>query len=101
MSKEVSKEEAKKLFLSQVRNICAYWSSDQICGDVKDRCEGVAFSIMNIFDGACGGFPCAVDLVLRPHPDDKKYNIENNEDYIVDGMVINDGCHLHSDLINE
>lgn len=92
--KPKSKEEMLKTFIEQVDSIAWYWSQLEGKTD-RERCDGVAFSIMNIFDGTCGGFPCAVDLVLRPHPDDKAYCVENEESYVEDGMVINDEACLH------
>lgn len=93
MAEAKSKSEMLEAFTQQVSNITSYWAGLDISD--KEKCEGVAFSIMNIFDGACGGFPAAIDLVLRPHPDDKQYNIENGDDYVVDGMCINEKVYLH------
>jgi hypothetical protein len=94
-----TKQEMLEVFTGQVEVITRYWAGLDISD--KEKCEGVAFSIMNIFDGTCGGFPCAVDLVLRPHPDDKQYYIDNNEPYIDDGMTINDEVQLHELLVRK
>jgi hypothetical protein len=94
MSKAITKEEARDIFIDQCRVIIDYWASQNDNTD-KEKIEGAVFSIMNIFDGSCGGFPAAIDLVLRPHEDDKQYNIDNGDNWIVDGQVINDDCHLH------
>lgn len=99
MSNPKSKDEMLKTFVAQVNCITHYWSKLDISDN--EKCEGVAFSMMNIFDGTCGGFPCAVDLVLRPHPEDKQYNIDNEDDYVVDGMCINDEVHLHELLVSK
>ena len=93
MSKSRSKEDMRDVFLSQVNCITHYWST--VDASERKKLDGVAFSIMNIFDGTCGGFPCAVDLVLRPHEDDKQFNIDEGEDYVEDGMCINDDVCLH------
>lgn len=58
-------------------------------------CDGVVFSILNIIDGMSGGFPCAIDLAMSPHPDDKDYYIGNEEQWIEQGQVINDDVMLH------
>lgn len=96
---ETSKEKAREMFLDQVRFLCHYWADQN--GGKLEACEGLAFSIMNIFDGSSGGFPAAIDLVLRPHPDDKDFNIGEGEDWIVDGQVINDDCHLHEMVLRK
>lgn len=78
MSESKSKEEMLDAFTSQVQMIAEHWATRGGLSD-KEKCEGVAFSIMNIFDGTCGGFPCAIDLVLRPHPDERGVSIEIQE----------------------
>lgn len=93
ISRANTEQEMRDAFMSQVKCIARYWSKVE-CSE-KERCEGVAFSIMNIFDGTFGGFPAAIDLVLRPHPEDKQYNIDNGDDYVVDGMCINNNVYLH------
>lgn len=91
MSRELTPEEVRNQFLEHVRNVVDYWASldNQTA---KERCEGVAFSMLNIFDGSTS-LP-AFDIVVKPHPDDKQYCIDNDEDYMPDGVVIND-CTLH------
>ena len=91
-SKPISREEARETFLQHVRFLARYWAKERP-DNVLEACEGVAFSILTTMDG-CAGFP-SLDLVLRPHPDDKAYHEENGDDYYVDGMVINGDCHLH------
>lgn len=90
----MSKEEMQKMFLGSIRRIVNYW------GNLEDKpdhykCEGVAFSILSLIDGCSGSFPCGVDLVLKPHPEDKDFCIEEGEDYVEDGMVLNDDIMLH------
>lgn len=94
MSRAHTKEEARELLLDQIREICDYWSKVE-SASIKDKCDGVAFSILNVFDGCSGGFGCALDISLSPHPDDKQYLIDEDENYFEYGMVINDDCMLH------
>lgn len=95
MSEAISKEEMRELFLDQIRVICDYWANESRQEDIKGKIDGAAFSMLNMFDGCSGGFPCAVDLVMRPHEDDKQFNIDGGDDYVLDGQVINDDCYLH------
>ncbi len=93
MSTAYTVEEARENFLNNLKAICRYWS--QVEGRTElEKCEGVAFSILNIFDGTSAALPM-MDIVLRPHPEDKDFNISNGEKYYEDGQVIND-CYLHS-----
>ena len=68
-----SKKEMQYVFIQEIVSIVEYWVNLKGVSD-NEKCKGVAFSIMNIFDGTSGGFPCAIDLVLNPHPDDKQYS---------------------------
>lgn len=83
-------EECRVQFFEQVRTIVNYWAKlphDNLT--VQQRCEGVAFSIMNIFDGTSVGLP-AMDIRLAPHPDDRQYHINNGEKWYQEVMVINE-----------
>ena len=94
MSRAYTDEEVRKQLIEHVKHVCKYWANLPDKTDL-DKCEGVAFSIMNIFDGTTG-LP-AFDLVVRPNPDDKQFNIDEGENYYEDGQVIND-CMLHDYL---
>ena len=92
-SRAITKEEAREVFLSHVQSISKYWAGLPDQTD-QERCDGVAFSILCIFDGVSGGLP-AFDAVIRPHPEDKQYNTDIDENYYENGMAINDDVHLH------
>lgn len=85
-------EEVRQEFLNHVHSLVIYWANlpDRT---VEEKCDGVAFSILNIFDGTTMGLP-AMDLVLAPHPDDKAFNQSEGNNWYEPGMVIND-CMLH------
>lgn len=92
MSKPKTAKEVRQEFLEHLRLVQREWSTlpDK---SVEDRLDGLAFSFLSLLDGACVDFP-AVDLVLRPHPDDESYFKEQGDDWYVDGQIIND-CYLH------
>ena len=50
-----------------------------------------------MFDGVSCDFPC-MDILMHPHEDDKQYHINNEENWIEPGTIINDTSYLH-DLI--
>ncbi|MFP0271508.1 hypothetical protein [Acinetobacter baumannii] len=91
MSKPIPKEMIRDELLGQFRNFARYWAQHK--GTDLEKCEGLVHSILTTIDGR-GVFP-AIDLVIRPHPDDKQYHIDNGDDYIEDGTVINDDVLLH------
>jgi hypothetical protein len=98
-SRAMTKEEVRKDFLRQIRNIVNYWKSESRTDtvDANGRIEGVAFSILALIDGANVMFP-SMDLVMRPHPLDKKYHRKRKENWINDGLVINDDIELHEEF---
>lgn len=89
-----TKEEVRARVLEMVRGYAAYWANEDRAKTEQERCDGLAFSIMNIFDGTTAALP-GFDIVARPHPDDKDYCISQGQKYIPDGLVINDDCMLH------
>lgn len=89
MSKEISEKEMRENFLGHLRHLAQYWAN-QPDQTPLDRTQGMAHSILCIFDGCFGALP-AFDLVVRPHESDKQFCIDNEEDYYVDGMEIECG----------
>ena len=85
-------EEIQTQLIEHFKMLAKYWAElpDKT---PKDRCDGLAFSILNIFDGTTAVLP-AFDIVAKPHPDDKDFNIKNGERYYEDGTVVNN-CYLH------
>lgn len=99
MSDYYSEEEMRAVFIESSKQIAAYWAGiDGI--SKRDVADGVLHSMLCILDGVSGSFPCAVDLVMRPHPDDKQFRIDNGEKYVVDGQVINN-CYLHEIIYDD
>jgi hypothetical protein len=80
-------DEARQTFLKLLRDKAEYWGALPE-KTVKERLDGLCFSILAMIDGSSLGLP-AMDIVLRPHPEDKPFALENDEDYWEDGMVIN------------
>ena len=85
-------EEVRGEFLNYIRAISKYWAS-QPDKTPQEKCDGLAFSILVIFDGDTTALP-GFDIALSPHPDDKQYYIDHRENWYEPGMVIND-CSLH------
>ena len=101
MSRAYTTEEVRDQFMEHVRRLAAYWANlpdiDSATGrplTVRGRCEGVAFSILNVIDGTSMALP-SFDLVAKPHEDDKEFHIENEENWIEPDTVINGDCLLH------
>jgi len=92
VSQPISEEKAREKFFQELQNCADYWAElpDKT---PAQRCDGLVFSILNIFDGTSMGFP-SLDLVLAPHEDDVKEHIASGQEFYEPGMIIND-CMLH------
>lgn len=79
MSREITNEEARELFLAHVRDIVDYWRN---CSNtsIEAATNGVAFSILSLLDGESGMMP-AYEVIPSPHPDDRKFRGSEGEDY--------------------
>ncbi len=93
-SKAKTKEEVRNEFIEYIKGIGQFWLKESRAKTIKEKMEGFLFSIYNLFDGTSIDMP-AFDIIVRPHPDDKQYHIENEENYYEDGMCINDDVYLH------
>lgn len=55
--RELTEEEMRKRFLNQVQGIVDFWLRDSRQETVREKLEGVAFSILTILDGESGDLP--------------------------------------------
>jgi hypothetical protein len=94
MTKPYTKEEMRQMFLDLCRDTARFWSKVEN-RTPQEMCDGVVFSMLNIIDGTSSGFPAAISLQMEPHPDDKQYNIDNGEQWVENGQIINDDIMLH------
>lgn len=90
--RSITLEEARDIFLDSIRGIVSYWY--RVGGGTENIASGIAFSILVLIDGESPDFP-AIDLVLRPHPDDEEYLRDQGENWYQDGMVLNSDVMLH------
>lgn len=91
MNRAYTVEEARMIFLREVKTITRYWESLE--GKSRQEvAEGVAFSILALLDGATMDF-CAVALLLKPHPDDTAYQQAHGEKWFEPGQNIAGALH--------
>lgn len=88
-----TKEEMRELFLGYCKEIV------RDCSSMTDKtprqmCDEVISSMLNAFDGMADNFPCAIDLVMQPHPADKQFCVKRRENWVEEGQVINDDVML-------
>lgn len=63
-----------------------YWANNDRAQTAREKCDGVAFSILCLLDGANWNFP-GVDLVVRADEDD------GFEDVIINETSLHDDFH--------
>jgi hypothetical protein len=77
-------EEVRNKLLAHIRMMVKYWADDRVLHSTQRtterRLEGLAFSILAMLDGCSNDLP-AFTLIPSPHPDDKQYHIENDENW--------------------
>lgn len=93
MSRAFTPKEARNDLLSHIAGIAKYWA-DLPNKTPLERCNGLAFSILCIFDGSTMSLP-AIDLVLSPHPSDMEFHKNEETNWYEPGQVINTDTMLH------
>ena len=93
VSRAYTEEEVRQKFLDKLHQLSKYWATLETERSIQERCDGLVFSILNVFDGTTVDLP-AMDISLSPHPDDKNFHKEEGTNWFKPKMVIND-CMLH------
>jgi hypothetical protein len=99
MSRAYTQKEVQKQFLDSIRDCVNYWDTVPLPEEndtVRHRLDGLAFSILNILDGTSTAFP-ATEIKLSPHPTDKQYHIDNQENWYEPGMSVHGSAYLHDE----
>lgn len=92
MSREKTTEEVREEFLDHVRYLVSYW--DRIEKETtKEKLSGLAFSILSALDGCSAGLPSFI-VAPCPHPEDKQYHIDNDEDYYPENHDVDVKCDI-------
>lgn len=91
-SRAYTATEVREGLLEHLRGLARYWA--ELPGkSAQERCDGLAFSILNVFDGTTLVLP-AMDISLAPHSSDRGENKRLGAKWFQPGMVIN-RCMLH------
>ncbi len=93
-SNSIPTKTALATFIDECISVAKYWGE---YGDTKEKAaDGAVFSMLSLLDGCTMEMPL-MDVVLRPHPEDKPYRISEGGDYYIDGQVINAEAMLHEE----
>ena len=93
----ITPDELRERMFGHMRAMSQHWATVDAPNGPKttqDRIEGAMFSVLTMLDGCTDSMP-AMDLVAKPHPDDKQYHIGNGENWIEDETRISDMLHDH------
>lgn len=93
MSSAYTADEVGEMLMDQLRGIALYWATHAPEYSHEERCIGVIHSVLVALEGNSGGLDTGFDLVARPNPSDKHYNIENGANYFEDGTVAESWGH--------
>lgn len=92
-------EEVHERLLAHARTMALYWATlpdrDPATGhplSIRDRCEGVAFSLLVMLDGDSMVLP-RVRLALDPHPEDQEFLKGEGENWFEPGQEIEGPFH--------
>jgi hypothetical protein len=88
MSREYTLKETREEFLNHVRNMSNYWATLPDKTD-KERCDGLAFSILVALDGMSMGI-CGFELIPSFHESDPKYLKSIGENWYPKGDIRED-----------
>ena len=95
MSKEFTKQEVREKFLKHIGGLVKYWENQSTTS--KDKLEGLSFSILAAIDGSAMALPSFI-LAPCPHPDDKKFHIDEESNYYAENHNSDIKCDIAGGL---
>lgn len=99
MSRPYTEKELCENLIHHIHMLIDYWDNKPETS--KNKLHGLAFGILAAIGSESMAVPCKYKLVADPPPEDKEYNISNNDNYVEPGMVINNDCKLHHIFIRQ
>lgn len=81
----LTEDEIREQFLQHVKMMVRYWAGEgnsNVPEDstVKDRLDGLAFSLLALLDGSAIDLP-GFKVIANPHPDDEAFHRERGENF--------------------
>ncbi len=97
MSKEKTEEEVREAFLNHVRMLVDYFEKETSKETLRERLDGLAYSILSTIDGENSQLPSFI-LAPMPHKDSKQYYINHEDDYYPENHNSNVRCNISGSL---
>lgn len=90
----MTEEEVRTVFLDHIARMVDYWEHEPRADTLRDRLEGVAFSILAALDGGAMTLP-GFRVYPNPHKSDKAYNRKKGRNWYPNDVDIAGGLHEH------
>lgn len=96
-AREYTLEEVREEFIGNLRELSTYWATLHGDRPVKERCDGLVFSILTLLDGMSSG-SCGFKIIPDPHPEDKQYHMDNEENWYPFEGDIRENVMMHEEF---
>lgn len=103
-------DEIRDMLIEKFREIADYWAETDLKRpefgnmtpqeDIAYRCHGVAFTMLSTLDGCSMDLP-GFDLIPTPHPSDKQYCIDEEENWFDPEMRISTTLHEYFSALKD
>lgn len=101
MSREYTRDEVRDLFLDHVHALVDYWELENRKPSIREKLDGLAFSILCALDGVAVGLP-RFRVVADPHPNDEDYYRCEGENWYPEADLDNNiSGELHERFFNK
>ena len=91
MSEELIEKEIQERIFTYLDNVIDYWISEKSRPSIRDKMEGLIFSVLVMVDGE--SMLPAFKLIPSPCPEDKDYLTQLGKKYYPDDLDV--AGHLH------
>jgi hypothetical protein len=100
MSRQYTQEEIRDKFMTHVAALVRYWQRQVDCSS-DEKVEGITHSLLVALDGGAMALP-AFKVIADPHPADKQYHIEHDENWYPESHELNHPGDITADgLLHE
>lgn len=92
VSRPLTTEEMQDAFLDHVQACVCNWEAESLQKSVRERLEGLAFSILVLLDGEAVMYP-GCQVIPTPHPDDEQFHRQKGSNWYPSGVDIAGSLH--------
>jgi hypothetical protein len=88
----LTKAQCRETLLAYLVSLVAYWETESRAESLKEKMQGLVFSILSMLDGEDGTMP-AFRLSPSPHPEDKRYRQKHGASWWPSGLNLSGDLH--------